>query len=63
MIHGSSKTHRSIDSPMAMPMKLSLVDSYNKGNIFIGIIEYDVNSLLGASHLVYHTVHIRFDLE
>ena len=32
--------------------KLSLVESYNKTNIFLGLIEYELNSLLGASHLV-----------
>ena len=37
---------------------------YNKANIFLGLIEYELNSLLGASHLVdYISVHIRFDLE
>ena len=36
----------------------------NKANIFLGVIEYELNSLLGASHLVdYISVHIRFDLE
>ena len=35
----------------------------NKANIFLGLIEYELNSLLGASHLVdYISVHIRFDL-
>ena len=43
---------------------LSLVESYNKANIFLGLIEYELNSLLGASHVVdYISVHIRFDLE
>ena len=37
---------------------------YNKANIFLGLIEYELNSLLGDSHLVdYIAVHIRFDLE
>ena len=37
---------------------------YNKANIFLGLIEYELNSLLGASHLVdYISVHILFDLE
>ena len=37
---------------------------YNKANIFLGLIEYELNSPLGASHLVdYISVHIRFDLE
>ena len=37
---------------------------YNKANIFPGLIEYELNSLLSASHLVdYISVHIRFDLE
>ena len=32
---------------------------YNKVNIFLGFIEYELNSLLGASHLVdYISVHI-----
>ena len=45
-------------------LKLSLVESYNKANIFLGLIEYELNSLLGISHLVdYISVHIRFDLE
>ena len=45
-------------------LKLSLVESSNKANIFLGLIEYELNSLLGASHLVdYISVHIRFDLE
>ena len=44
--------------------KLSLAESYNKANIFLVLIEYELNSLLGASHLVdYISVHIRFDLE
>ena len=43
---------------------LSLVESYNKANIFLGLVEYELNGLLGASHLVdYISVHIRFDLE
>ena len=37
---------------------------YNKTSIFLGLIEYKLNSLLGASHLVeYISVHIQFDLE
>ena len=44
--------------------KLSLVESSDKANIFLGLIEYELNSQLGASHLVdYISVHIRFDLE
>ena len=44
--------------------KLSLVESSNEANIFLGLIEYERNSLLGGSHLVdYISVHIRFDLE
>ena len=36
----------------------------NKANIFLGLIKYELNSLLGASHLVdYISIHIRFDLE
>ena len=36
----------------------------NKANIFLSLIEYELNSLLGPSHLVDHiSVHIRFDLE
>ena len=33
---------------------------YNKANVFLGLIEYQLNSLLGAN---YTSVHIRFDLE
>ena len=37
---------------------------YNKANIFLGLIEYELNSLLSASYLVdYISVHNRFDLE
>ena len=44
--------------------KLSLVESSNEANIFVGLIEYELNSLLSASHLVdYISVHIRFDVE
>ena len=36
---------------------------YNKA-ISLGLIEYELNSLLGASHIVdYISVHTRFDLE
>ena len=43
---------------------LSLVESFNRVNSFLGLIEYELNSLLGASHLVdYISVHIRLDLE
>ena len=43
---------------------LSLVESYNEANIFLGLMEYELSSLLSASHLVdYISVHIRFDLE
>ena len=45
-------------------MNVSSSGPFNKANIFLGLIEYDLNSLLGASHLVdYISVHIRFDLE
>ena len=44
--------------------KLSLFESYNKANIVLSLIEYELNSLLSASHLVdYISVHIRFNLE
>ena len=47
-----------------MPMDLFSSRPSNKANIFLGLIEYELNSLLGASHLVdYISVHIRFDLE
>ena len=37
---------------------------YNKTNIFLGLMEYELNRLLGASHLVdYISIHVRFDLE
>ena len=43
---------------------LSLVESYNKANIFLGLTEYELNNPLGALHLIdYISVHIRFDLE
>ena len=44
--------------------KLSLVEPFNKANIFLGLIEYELNSLLGTLHLIdYISVHIQFDLE
>ena len=44
--------------------KLSLAESYSEANIFLGLIEYELNSLLGALHLVdYISVHIRFAFE
>ena len=47
-----------------MSMNVSSPRLYKKANIFLGLIEYELNSLLGASHLVdYISVHIRFDLE
>ena len=47
-----------------MPMDVSSSRASNKANIFLGLIEYELNSLLGASHLIdYISVHIRFDLE
>ena len=49
---------------ICMPMDVSSSRPSNKANIFLGLIEYELNSLLGASHLVdYVSVHIRFDLE
>ena len=45
-------------------MNVSSSGPLNKANIFLGLIEYELNSLLGASHVVdYISVHIRFDLE
>ena len=47
-----------------MPMNVSSSGPYNKADVFLDLIEYDLNSLLVASHLVdYISVHIRFDLE
>ena len=43
-----------------MPMNVSSSGPSNKANIFLGLIEYELNSL----HLVdYISVHIQFDLE
>ena len=39
---------------------LSLAESYNRANISLGLIEYELNSLRGANYI---SVHIRFDLE
>ena len=45
-------------------MNVSSSGPSNKASIFLGLIEYELNSLLGASHLVdYISVDIRFDLE
>ena len=47
-----------------MPMNVSSSGPFNEANIFLGLIEYELNSLLSASHLAdYISVHIRFDLE
>ena len=47
-----------------MPMNVSSSKPSDKANIFRGLIECELNSLLSASHLVdYISVHIRFDLE
>ena len=52
------------DSQGDMPMNVSSPGVYNKGNIFLGVIEYGLNCLISALHLVHFTsVHIRFDLE
>ena len=49
---------------MAMLTKLPLFESYNKANIFFGLIKCKLNGLLVALHLIdYISVHIRFDLE
>ena len=55
---------RSLQTLRHMPMNVSSSGASNKANIFLGLIEYELNSLLGASHLVdYISGHIRFDLE
>ena len=43
---------------------LSLAESYDKANIFLGLIEYELNSPLSALHLAdYISVDIRFHLK
>ena len=45
-------------------MNVSSSGASNNANVFLGLIEYELNSLLSASHLAdYISVHIRFDLE
>ena len=47
-------------------MNMSSPGAYNKANIFLGLTECDLNSLLGASHFIDYklrSVHIRFHLE
>ena len=47
-----------------MPIIVSSSGPSDKSNIFLGLIEYELYSLLDASHLVsYISVHILFDLE
>ena len=41
-----------------MPMDVPSSRPSNKANIFLGLIEYELNSLY-----IYISVHIRFDLE
>ena len=38
--------------PRHMPMNVLASGPSNKATIFLGLIEYELNSLLGASHLV-----------
>ena len=60
LFYGSSKTH----CGKTLPLELSLVELYNKANIPLSFIEYELNCLYGASHLVdYVSGYIRFDLE
>ena len=57
-----SRTHCHWAKPLLM--QLSLVEPFNKANIFLDLISYELNSLLVASHLVYYvSVHIRFNLK
>ena len=47
-----------------MLMNVSSSEQYNKANTFLGLIKYELNSLVGVLHLVdYISVHIRFNLE
>ena len=40
-------------------MNMSSSGPFNKANIFLGLIDYELNSLLDASHLVdYTSAHI-----
>ena len=39
-------------------------EPYVKANVFLGLIYYELNSLLVASHILdYIAVHVRFGLE
>ena len=45
-------------------MKLSLLEPLDKANISFCRIEYELNGLVGTSHIIDHTsVHIQFDLK
>ena len=47
-----------------MPMNVFSSEACNEANIFLGLIEYELNGLLCAPYLVNHiSVHSRFDLE
>ena len=47
-----------------LPMVLPFLEPYNKANIFLRLIEYELNNLLGVLRLVnYVSVHIRFIIE
>ena len=42
-----------------MPMNVSSSGASNKASIFLGLTEYELNSLRSASHLIdYISVHI-----
>ena len=46
-----------------MLMNVSSPRLYNEKSIFLGLIKYELNSPLDASHLVdYIQIHIQFDL-
>ena len=52
------------DTLRHMPMNVSSSGASNKASIFLGLTEYELNSLRSASHLIdYISVHIWVDLE
>ena len=55
---------RFLQTPWHMPMNVSSPGPYNTASIFLGLVEYELNSVLGSSNLVdYISVHFRFELE
>ena len=50
--YGLVQEFTDIEAYCDIPMNVFSPGLYNKANIFLGLIEYELNNLLGASHFV-----------